>query len=255
MNASNDAEGRDPRREIATWAGRYARNRTLPAIVAVAVTLAIVLTIGSLSLLIIETGNPLLIGLAIALNVLFSAAILWLLITGRMVRYSQQLSVWLYRKEGIATPSLPSAECRQAGTGKLALYGILTLALPWLLLLVLQHVICVPIPYLQPAMAGVAVPVIVLLICRGRDDPKWLCLVWPALYALHALLILTGVPIPSFGVPYLDTLLPLSLYAMVSLVVAHIYSRYALWRLRILAYSASDETGLKESTSDVGERA
>ena len=62
---------------------------------------------------------------------------------------------------------------------------------------------------------------------------------WPALYALHAILLVVGAPI-YFEDPYtiLNMLVPTAGYGIAAAVAGHVYSRFALRRLRRLAATA-----------------
>ena len=58
-------------------------------------------------------------------------------------------------------------------------------------------------------------------------------LLWPALYALHAILIIAGVPILFVGRwDSLNMLIPTVGYGLIASLTAHIYSRIQLRRLR-----------------------
>ncbi|MEZ6070602.1 MAG: hypothetical protein R3C10_10080 [Pirellulales bacterium] len=60
--------------------------------------------------------------------------------------------------------------------------------------------------------------------------------IWPALYTIHALLIVAGAPI-VFHAPWdgLNMLIPIAGYGILAALVGHLYSRYALGKLRRLA--------------------
>ena len=70
-------------------------------------------------------------------------------------------------------------------------------------------------------------------------------LLQPVLYAIHAILILAGVPLfftGSIG-PSLNLALPYIVYGLVPFIVGHIYSRYALKKLK-------DVTHIQERAGD-----
>jgi hypothetical protein len=79
------------------------------------------------------------------------------------------------------------------------------------------------------------VPFLVALTLLMRPAVGYLSLLWPLLYGLHALLLLAGVPL-RFAEPwgFLDILVPISGYGMLTGLIAHAYSRIALYRLRRL---------------------
>lgn len=234
----NSAE--ESQSELPVWAERYARNRTLHIILWIVGVQIFIVAVCGLTLLLMESGNPLMYILSIGINVSITAMIVWMLATGRITRIIQSFTERLYRREGSAVPTRPS---QRASHGFPKGYAIMVCcaAGPWVAMFVFLRVFNVPVAYIQPAMAAVIVPILTVLILVGPDNPKWPGLLWPALYAMHAVLLLTGVHIPAFGVSYLDALLPLSVYAILSLTAMHIYSRYALLKLRIAALSPASQ--------------
>ena len=60
--------------------------------------------------------------------------------------------------------------------------------------------------------------------------------IWPGLYVLHAGLVVAGAPI-QFGrqLAILNMLIPVAGYGLVAALAGHIYSRYALRKLREVA--------------------
>ena len=98
-----------------------------------------------------------------------------------------------------------------------------------------------PIRYMQPVSALYIVPFFVYVGARhardGRAGSLFMSL-WAALYALHAILLVAGAPI-HFGRldEALNVLIPLVGYGLIAALAAHIYSRFALRRLRALATS------------------
>jgi hypothetical protein len=75
---------------------------------------------------------------------------------------------------------------------------------------------------------------------RGAVSP--FLLAWPALYGIHSLLVALGAPIYINGGPgglykLLNILIPTIGYALVCALAGHIYSRFALRRLRMIARS------------------
>jgi hypothetical protein len=80
------------------------------------------------------------------------------------------------------------------------------------------------------------VPFLVILTLLMRPAIGWLALLWPALYGLHAILIVAGVPILLTGRwEGLNILVPMAGYGILAGLVAHLYSRYALRRLKRIA--------------------
>ncbi|GAI06202.1 unnamed protein product, partial [marine sediment metagenome] len=92
--------------------------------------------------------------------------------------------------------------------------------------------------YQQPLMALYFVPAFVFeyfLLLRPKVGP--LVLLWPILYAIHAILIVAGVPIFFTGnLGILNMPVPLIGYAFLAYVIGHLYSRYALKKLKGLTH-------------------
>lgn len=99
----------------------------------------------------------------------------------------------------------------------------------------------IPVKYLLPFMALFVVPfgVYQYFILWPRLGP--VLLIYPILYTIHAILIIAGVPIfftGIFAVP-LNMLLPL-IYTLLTYMIGHLYSRYALKKLKGLAHLEGD---------------
>ena len=93
----------------------------------------------------------------------------------------------------------------------------------------------IPIKYMQPISALYMVPFLVGLWFLMRPMAGCLALLWPLLYAIHAILIVSGAPILFTGPWYvLNMLIPVAGYGMLSALVSHLYSRVALRRLKRL---------------------
>jgi hypothetical protein len=90
-----------------------------------------------------------------------------------------------------------------------------------------------PIEYVQPISAAYMVPLVVYYGVRHRPTPESpIVFLWPALYGVHAILVVAGVPTRFWGnIPALDVFVPLVGYGLVAALAGHIYSRVALRRL------------------------
>jgi hypothetical protein len=60
-------------------------------------------------------------------------------------------------------------------------------------------------------------------------------LLWPALYAIHAALILSGLSLGFLERPSVSILFPVTVYGIIAALASHIYGRFALRKLRRLA--------------------
>ena len=91
--------------------------------------------------------------------------------------------------------------------------------------------------YLQPVSALYLVPSLVFEYFQKRQWLGPLVLICPILYTLHAILILAGVPIFFTGnLGILNMLVPLIGYTFLAYVIGHLYSRYALKKLKGLTH-------------------
>jgi 4-amino-4-deoxy-L-arabinose transferase-like glycosyltransferase len=99
----------------------------------------------------------------------------------------------------------------------------------------------IPVKDFLPFTALFVVPfgVYQYFIMRPRLGP--VLLLFPILYAVHAILIIAGVPIyftGNYAVP-LNLLLPL-IYTFLTYIIGHFYSRYALKKLKVLTHLEGD---------------
>ena len=91
--------------------------------------------------------------------------------------------------------------------------------------------------YMQPVSAIYFVPFLVFQYFLRRPRAGPLVLICPILYTIHAILIVTGVPIFFTGnLCMLSIGLPLFGYTFLAHVIAHLYSRYALKKLKGLTH-------------------
>ncbi|MHC5061362.1 MAG: hypothetical protein ACYTFK_09805 [Planctomycetota bacterium] len=227
-------------KEIPKWAQRYAQNRTLTIFV---LMLMIVLIGGfiafpiSFGIAAFMGGNMSLTGISVAL---FAAVLIFLTIFlakfgGKNKGLIDQLiDQRIYGKEG--TVSMPQPKLSKKMKRLDIVVGIV-----YLVLLIgsmnLGMLGYIPVKYFIPFTALFIVPfgIYQYLIMRPRLGP--VILIFPILYAIHAILIIAGVPIyytGRFAVP-LNMFIPV-VYNLLAFVVGHLYSRYALKKLKTAAH-------------------
>lgn len=98
-----------------------------------------------------------------------------------------------------------------------------------------------PIKYMQPISAIYTVPFIVFVGYTHKSEGSPFMILWPALYALHAILIVAGAPIVFAGKwTGLNMLVPIAGYGLLAGLLGHAYSRFALRRLRKAARAGLD---------------
>ena len=86
---------------------------------------------------------------------------------------------------------------------------------------------------MQPISAAYMVPFLVFLWWWQRPHRSTLTLLWPILFALHAILIVSGAPIVFAGrYEPLNMYLPVFGYGALSAWAGHLFNRLALRRLQ-----------------------
>jgi hypothetical protein len=151
----------------------------------------------------------------------------------------------LYASEGHVAFSAPS-EGKKVWAGVLAgCFGTCVLAS-----VAAGFVFYIPFQYMQPISALYVVPFLVGLWLLMRPMVGYAALLWPALYAAHAILIVAGAPILFTG-PWegLNMLVPIAGYGVLAGLVGHLYSRVALGRLRRLAQTGPAGSDQSEEVS------
>jgi len=234
-------------RDIPKWTRRYVWNRaTLPSVVLGVVPILILFGILFWAVPAISAGSeiPGLVTIAVAVGLCGLG--LWFLRTYRR-RTGDQRSIeqaWderVYNQEGSVSVSEETRK-REAPWAKYLLLGVGAL----LLAATLAGWRVTPPRYWVPVSSVLVVFVLaqpVLRPGRSATPTGWLFLLWPLLYALHGVLILAGVPL-YLAAPYevWTMCVSLGVCGLIAVATSHVYSRYALRRLRTLATSP-DETG------------
>jgi hypothetical protein len=249
MNDSSepDRDELEEAQRIQRWVRRYAQNRSLPVAVGLIVFVLIFLAISLASLgagIAYRNGDITLFAICLGVAVVAMAATIYVSVPRWGGRRLQQLGARLYESEGRA-----SIDPRPAPR-------------PWLIsLLAVAFGICVAghvllgvlgyLPtdkYMQPIAALYLVPFLVALNLLMRPATGNMQLLWPALYALHAILIVAGAPIVFQGRwEALNMLLPTVGYGLLTAFISHIYSRWALHSVRVIVGRQLDEAKLQHN--------
>ena len=242
-------------KEIPKWTRKYAQNRTLTIIVLMVMIMLFSMFVAGfvgfpLGLIIagFRKGNMILgcVGIAVLVAALAAISIFLIIILKKFGGKNrglldQRIDKWIYGKEGTATVLVPKSSKKKIcfeiviavifficffGSWRLAMEGFIAYK------------------YLQPVSALYFVPYIV---CGWYfwKSPKMgpIYLLYPILYAIHAILIVAGVPlfftgewgILSIGLPSIG-------YCFLTYVISHIYSRYALKKLKDITLLEGDAT-------------
>ena len=238
MSEKNNNENEQDLRTIPTWTRRYAANRMLPVVVFHLFFIAGSVIIGGLSCLTVWayiSGERLLAGGAMLLLSGAFVGLAWFAFVGghRIVR---RISERLSPSEGEVSVG-PAPE------------EVVRLIPPWVWLSLAFCIVAsiglgllgfIPIRYMQPVSALYCVPLLCYVGAKlARGDRRRVMspmALWPLLYAIHAIALVAGAPIYFSGVwEQLNMFIPVVGYGLIAALAAHIYSRYALRRLRALA--------------------
>jgi hypothetical protein len=218
-------------REIPKWARRYAQNRTLPVVAFLLVFAVASCLFGGLSLLTAwayVADRRVLSAASMLVLCGFTVWWLWFSFIGA-TRIMRGLSERLYQGEG----SVSVGACAGIGESKRLLPVAFVFAFCVLASVGLGLLGLYPIRLMQPISALYLVPFLCYLGLKLRHVGSPFMFLWPGLYAVHAVLLVTGVPI-GMG-PMLDVFVPTVGYGFLAALAGHVYSRFALRRLRNLA--------------------
>lgn len=245
----------DPR-EIAKWAKRYARSRTIPFLVQWVFIVALVMVIGSLSYVTLgayyaRPPRTTLMWICMGGIGAVSVLLMWFSMARWGGEQIWRISQWVYGREGYAAYEGGDEPDRMRHTRWILLVGVglVLYHMTGAVLVALGHV---PMQNIQPLSALYMAPFLAVMIVSQRLG-LW-AWVWPLLYGLHAVLLVAGVPIHFPGkVQFLDVLVPIFGYGLLSILIGHLYSRYAWRRLKQLAragLSESEETHDEDPTPE-----
>jgi len=242
---SQSSEPRDDPRQIAKWAERYARSRTIPFLVQWVFILLIVVVLGALSQGALTAWRHEQAGVQWACVVAIAVVTLGLLWFS-VARWGQQqiwrISQWVYGKEGYAAYRGAGAAAGAAKRMRWVPAAAALLALYHLVGAVLAGLHMLPMKLLLPFSAPCMILFLgVMIVSQRLGFWAWL---WPVLYGLHAVLLAAGAPLPFVERwEFVHIIVAVFGWGALSMVVGHLYSRYALRRLKKLARSGLSETG------------
>jgi len=242
-NKSQD-QGTEKLKEIPKWTRKYAQNRTLPFLVTMAIFLLLFLGIAGPSYFggkAYKAGDMPVFWICIFVVVIADAALIFFCIPKWGGKFIVRISRRLYGEEGIVSLPLPERIKERVKKRRWLVYVVgLVFACCVVASVLLGMLGYIPIEYMQPVSAIYCVPFLVLLAIWQRPmigPLSPLSLLWPALYAAHAVLVVVGAPIQFSGQwQGLNMLIPVVGYGALSGLLGHIYSRYALKRLKKIAH-------------------
>ncbi|HEW78468.1 MAG TPA: hypothetical protein ENH34_00655 [Phycisphaerales bacterium] len=240
----NPAEDLKKLKEIPKWTRKYAQNRMLTTFVLIVMTCLISVSIGVPLLLVwiaFVKGNMILAGVGIALLVaILIFLIIFLSKFGGKNRglIDQKIERWIYGKEGTTSMPVPKLTKKKKWLD-LVVAMIFMVCLLGSMFLSMEGYIA--FKYLQPVSAIYIVPFFVFQYFLQRPRLGPLVLICPILYAIHAILIVAGVPIFFTGnLGMLSIGLPVFGYTFLAYMIGHLYSRYALKKLKGVTHLEGD---------------
>ena len=215
------------------WAQRYAQTRVLPQIWSFVVFILVFAALGGLSYLTGVLWRSFHPGMAVVTGI--GALVMAGLILFGSIYFSvpkwggRKMERWaeeMYGGEGHAGLTDPE---RMRAWKKTMLVVAIVFGLCNVSLVLLGLAGVLPERLMQPTSALYVVPFLVILFAVMRPTVSPLVLLWPALYAVHAALILAGV---FSGVGSVHMYVPIAGYGLLTMLLNHGYNRYALRRLR-----------------------
>ncbi len=245
QNNKSQAQDTEKLKEIPKWTRKYTQNRTLTAVILIIMACLISMAIGVPVFLIwlgFLKGNMILAGVGIALLVpILIFYVIFLSKFGGKNRglIDQIIERRIYGKEG--TASIPPPKITKKMRGLDYILGAIGL----IYILGVNHLCMmgyIAFKYQQPITALFFVPVFVFeyfFLMRPKVGPFFL--LWPILYTVHAILIVAGVPIFFTGyMRFGNMAIPLIGYFFLTYAIGHIYSRYALKKLKGITHLEGD---------------
>ena len=228
-------------KEIPKWARRYTKNRTLPFLISMIIFLFLWAAISIPSYFggkAYKSGNLVLFWICLFVLAIAMISLAFFSVPKWGGKFIQRISRRLYYEEGdvsISTPE-PMKKAKWLGYLNAGIFACCVLGSVFL-----GNKGYLSIEYMQPFSALYFVPFTVFLYLWQRPAISPLALLWPILYALHAILVVAGVPI-QFSKPWigLNMLIPTAGYGILCGLIGHIYSRYALKKLKTAAHLKGD---------------
>ncbi|MHC4737349.1 MAG: hypothetical protein ACYS9Y_00445 [Planctomycetota bacterium] len=257
LNTKSQDQNTEKLKEIPKWTRKYAQNRTLTILVFMVMLMLfgmfIAVLVGfSLALAVpgFRKGNIILgcVGIAVLVVMLVATVkciIIFLSTFGGKNRglIDQLIEQRIYDKEGtVSMPMLKSSKkkiCLEIVSGVIffiCFFGSWHLAIKGF----------IAYKYLQPVSALYIVPFVVsgwYFWKSPRMGPIYL--LYPILYAVHAILIVAGVPIffTTENFCIFSICLPMFGYGFLPFIIGHIYSRYALKKLKTATHLQENNNG------------
>ena len=232
--STTPSAGMPDARLLAGWARRYAKSRTISFLVQWVFIVMMVTAIGLSAQFAQQAqraGELKTLYASSAITILAFFALAWFSVSQRGGVLIWRITQWLYGAEGYVSDgedeSRPMPWWVTALTGALLLYHLAGA--------LLVSFGALPLQSLQPYSALYMSPYIAMMILYQRLGAWAWC--WPVLYAVHAVLLeFTSLPWSVTGQwEMLNLAAPIFGYGLVSILLGHLYNRFALYQLRRIA--------------------
>ena len=232
-------------KEIPKWTRKYAQNRTIPLLIVLAISLCLFAGIAISSYfggIAYRNGNMVLFGISIFVLIISMICVIIISVPKWGSKIIERITRRVYAGEGSISISAPESMKKKKWLGYVVaiIFGscILGQVMGSVILGLMGYS---TIEYMQPISAVYVVPFLVFLYLWQRPIITPLLLLWPTLYGIHAILVVAGVPI-QFDRPwiFLNMLIPIAGYGILCGLLGHIYSRYALKKLKTAAHLQED---------------
>ena len=248
MNEERTDDRSENVREIPKWTRRYAQSRSIPRILSIVMAVIVCAAIFGpyfLAAAAYHSGNTTLLVIAIVILALVFTSLVFFSVPRWGGKWIKRMEQRLYASEGsVAISSPDESKKRTAVFERVAVPFACVMSVVFLL----GSLGFFSMEYIQPVSAVYIVPSLVFMMIRMRRVTGFMPLLWPALYALHAILVVAGVPIQfRFGgkLMGLNMLIPMAGYGILSGLVGHIYNRFALHKLKRIAGLKQDDGAIK----------
>jgi hypothetical protein len=223
-------------KEIPKWTRKYAQNRMQTSLVVMVLAMLTAMVFIFFSALVVTAfvkGKMTLAGIGIvALAAIL--ALLLIIIRKSGGKNHGGIDQWMYGHEGAASMPEPKLTKKTKWLG--FVFGVVV----FICILGTYHLSVegyIALKYMLPLSAIYFVPFLVFQYFQQQPRIGLLVLICPILYTIHAVLIIAGAPIfftGNWGI--LNLALPVYGYAFLAHVIAHVYSRYALKKLKGLTH-------------------
>ncbi len=231
-------------KEIPKWTRKYAQNRTIPVLVAMLIGMCLFGGIAGSSYfggIAYLAGNMVLFWFCVFVMAVSMISLFFFSVPKWSGKFIARISRRLYNREGDVLISVPETIKKKQWVGYVVAMVFGSCVFMSVILGLLGYL---SIKYMQPVSALYVVPFLVFLYFRQRPMNGPIALLWPILYTIHALLIVTGVPILFTGdMVGWNMMLPVFGYGFLTHIIGHIYSRYALKKLKTTAHLEENTNG------------